>query len=59
MLALERAATDHSGRMKELEVWAQAKPEHLEGRSRRNNICLVGRPEGLEGPVRLGLLPND
>ncbi|KAJ4948200.1 hypothetical protein JOQ06_019737 [Pogonophryne albipinna] len=57
---LERAATDHSGRITELEatvsrLTAQAKHvddrcEDLEGRSRMNNIRLVGISEGLEGP---------
>ncbi|KAI4808750.1 hypothetical protein KUCAC02_000796 [Chaenocephalus aceratus] len=60
VLELERAATDHSGRVTELEatvsrLTAQAKHvddwcEDLEGRSRRNNIRLVGISEGLEGP---------
>lgn len=60
VLQLELAATDHSGRITELEatvskLTAQAKHlddrcEDLEGRSRRNNIRLVGLPEGLEGP---------
>lgn len=57
---LERAATDHSGRITELEAAVSkltAKVKHLddrcedlEGRSRRNNIRLVGLPEGSEGP---------
>ncbi|KAI4832981.1 hypothetical protein KUCAC02_015915 [Chaenocephalus aceratus] len=60
VLELERAATDHSGRITELEatvsrLTAQAKHaddrcEDLEGRSRMNNIRLVGISEGLEGP---------
>ncbi|KAJ4919283.1 hypothetical protein JOQ06_026289 [Pogonophryne albipinna] len=60
VLELERAATDHSGRITELEatvsrLMAQAKDiddrcEDLEGRSRRNNIRLVGISEGMEGP---------
>lgn len=60
MLELELADTDHSSRITELEttvrkLTAQVKHlddccEDLEGRSRRNNIRLVGLPEGLEGP---------
>lgn len=57
---LELAATDHSGRITELEATVSGlsarvkhlddRCEDLEGRSRRNNIRLVGVPEGLEGP---------
>ncbi|KAJ8395718.1 hypothetical protein AAFF_G00029550 [Aldrovandia affinis] len=57
---LERAATDHSTRIDELEstvsmLTSQVKRlddkcEDLEGRSRRNNIRVLGVPEGLEGP---------
>lgn len=60
MRELESAATDQSGRVTELEATVSiltAKVKHLddryedlEGRSRRNNIRLVGLPEGLEGP---------
>ncbi|KAJ8358111.1 hypothetical protein AAFF_G00032810 [Aldrovandia affinis] len=56
---LERAATDHSTRIDELEstvsmLTSQVKRlddkcEDLEGRSRRNNIRVLGVPEGLEG----------
>lgn len=56
---LECAASDQSDRLSELENLVQtlnaqvtqlnAKCEDLEGRSRRNNIRLVGVPEGVEG----------
>lgn len=57
---LERAATDHSARLSELEATVSMlttqvkrlddKCEDLESRSRRNNIRVMGVPEGLEGP---------
>lgn len=57
---LEHAATDRSSRIDELEatvsmLTTQVKRlddryEDLEGRSRRNNIHILGVPEGLEGP---------
>lgn len=57
---LERASTDHSSRINELEttvnmLTTQVKRlddrcEDLEARSRRNNIRVLGVPEGLEGP---------
>ncbi|KAL0146627.1 hypothetical protein M9458_057967 [Cirrhinus mrigala] len=56
---LERSSSDHSDRITELEnlistlndhlTHLDAKCEDLEGRSRRNNIRLVGLPEGSEG----------
>lgn len=56
---LERSASDHSDRITEMQsvistlqkqvVQLDAKCEDLEGRSRRNNIRLVGLPEGVEG----------
>ncbi|RXN15687.1 putative transposase element L1Md-A101/L1Md-A102/L1Md-A2 [Labeo rohita] len=56
---LERSSSDHSDRITELEnlistlndrlTHLDAKCEYLEGRSRRNNIRLVGLPEGSEG----------
>lgn len=56
---LECSASDHSDRITELESaistlqkqvgHLDAKCEDLEGRSRRNNIRLVGLPEGAEG----------
>ncbi|RXN02936.1 putative transposase element L1Md-A101/L1Md-A102/L1Md-A2 [Labeo rohita] len=56
---LERSSSDHSDRITELEnlistlndrlTHFDAKCEDLEGRSRRNNIRLVGLPEGSEG----------
>lgn len=55
---LERASSDHSDRITELEnlimslsdriTHLDAKCEDLEGRSRRNNLRLVGLPEGSE-----------
>lgn len=60
MRDLEHAATDHSTRIDELEATVgmltsqvkrlDDKCEDLEGRSRRNNIRVMGVPEGLEGP---------
>lgn len=57
---LERSASDHSGRVTELEAAVsmltkqtarlEEKYEDLEARSRRNNVRLVGVPEGAEGP---------
>ncbi|KAJ8404964.1 hypothetical protein AAFF_G00328850 [Aldrovandia affinis] len=57
---LERGATDHSTRITELEVnvgslttrvtYLDNRCEDLEGRMRRNNIRLLGIPEGVEGP---------
>lgn len=57
---LERAATDYDARLIELEATVgmltkkaarlENKCEDLEGRSRRNNIRVVGVPEGVEGP---------
>lgn len=57
---LERSATDHSTRINQLEATVskltkdvthlENKCEDLEGRSRRNNIHVVGVPEGAEGP---------
>ena len=57
---LEQAATDHSTQIDELEATVgmltlqvkrlDHKCEGLEGRSRRNNIRVMGLPEGLEGP---------
>ncbi|KAL0181752.1 hypothetical protein M9458_024158, partial [Cirrhinus mrigala] len=56
---LERSSSDHSDRITELAnlistlndrlTHLDAKCEDLEGRSRRNNIRLVGLPEGSEG----------
>lgn len=56
---LERAATDHNTRINDLEATVsmltkqatrlEDKCEDLEGRSRRNNIRVVGVPEGVEG----------
>lgn len=56
---LEQALSDHSDHITELEnlitslsdrvTHLDAKCEDLEGRSRRNNLCLVGLPEGSEG----------
>lgn len=56
---LERAATDHNTRMNKLEATVsmltkqatrlEDKCEDLEGRSRRNNIRVVGVLEGVEG----------
>lgn len=58
---LERAATDHNTRINDLEATVsmltkqatrlEDKCEDLEGRSRRNNICVVGVPEGVEGSL--------
>lgn len=57
---LERTATDHSFCINKLEttvsmLTTQVKRlddrcEDLEGRSRRNNICVLSVPDGLEGP---------
>lgn len=57
---LERAATDHSAKISDLEAAVgtltskvkrlEEKHEDLEGRSRRNNIRIIGVPEGVEGP---------
>ncbi|KAK1879038.1 LINE-1 retrotransposable element ORF1 protein, partial [Dissostichus eleginoides] len=57
---LEQAATDHSTRIGELEATVDMltsqvkrlddKCEDPEGRSRRNNMRVMGIPEGLEGP---------
>ncbi|KAJ3598159.1 hypothetical protein NHX12_001672 [Muraenolepis orangiensis] len=57
---LEQAATDHSTRIDKLEATVgmltsqvkrlDDKCEDLEGRSRRSNICVMGIPEGLDGP---------
>lgn len=57
---LEHAASDQGDRLSELENVVQtlktqvsqltAKCEDLEGRSRRNNVRLVGIPENVEGP---------
>lgn len=57
---LEQAANDHSSRITELEatvtklsaqvIRLDDKCEDLESRSRRNNIRVVGVPEGMEGP---------
>lgn len=57
---LERGATDHSTRITELEAnvgslttrvtYLDNRCEDLEGRMRRNNIRLLGIPEGAEGP---------
>lgn len=57
---LERSASDHGGRIVELEATVsmltkraaglEDKYEDLEARSRRNNIRLLGVPEGVEGP---------
>lgn len=57
---LERGATDHSTRITELEAnvgslttrvtYLDNRCEDLEGRMRRNNIRLLGIPEGVEGP---------
>ncbi|KAJ8377871.1 hypothetical protein AAFF_G00250220 [Aldrovandia affinis] len=56
---LERGATDHSTRITELEAnvgsltarvtYLDNRCEDLEGRMRRNNIRLLGIPEGVEG----------
>lgn len=58
--ALERGATDHSTRITDLEKsvsslkttveYLDNKCEDLESRMRRNNIRLLGVPEGVEGP---------
>ena len=57
---LERSSSDHGGRIVELEATVsmltkraaglEDKYEDLEARSRRNNIRLLGVPEGVEGP---------
>lgn len=57
---LERAATEHNARLSELEATISTltkqtarledKCEDLEGRSRRNNIRVLGVLEGVEGP---------
>lgn len=57
---LERAANDHSAKISDLEAAVgtltskvkrlEEKHEELEGRSRRNNIRIIGVPEGMEGP---------
>lgn len=57
---LERGASDHSTRIAELEAnvgsltsrvtYLDNRCEDLEGRMRRNNIRLLGIPEGVEGP---------
>ncbi|KAI4829318.1 hypothetical protein KUCAC02_023364 [Chaenocephalus aceratus] len=56
---LEKAATDHNTRIDKLEATVDMltsqvkrlddKCEDLEGRSRRNNLRVMGIPEGLEG----------
>ncbi|KAJ8400420.1 hypothetical protein AAFF_G00395440 [Aldrovandia affinis] len=58
-IELERGATDHSTRITELEAnvgslttrvtYLDNRCEDLEGRMRRNNIRLLGIPEGVEG----------
>lgn len=60
VLELENATTDHNTRISELEATVsmltkqaarlEDKCEDLEGRSRRNNIRVIGVPEGVEGP---------
>lgn len=57
---LERGATDHSTRISELEAnvgslttrvaFLDNRCEDMESRMRRNNIRLLGIPEGVEGP---------
>ncbi len=58
--AFERAATQHSDDISRLQTGVTRllaetarmsdKCNDLEGHSRRNNICLIGVPEGKEGP---------
>ncbi|KAE8285767.1 hypothetical protein D5F01_LYC15435 [Larimichthys crocea] len=60
MRELERACTDNSTELSRLDSTVNSlkaqvkllndKCEDLEGRSRRNNIHLIGVPEGVEGP---------